>query len=1184
MRHLLLPLLTLGSCDPSGPRSQGWAPARSTGGPTVVWDAEAKPLPEVPLPNDAATRLDPTSPTGRRLNISLDATTAYEREIRGEFNQMDGFGTYAPLMVSFTAPLDLDDLWSRHNDNEDYRDDAVYLLNVDPACARYGEEVGLDLGGRRTPVTFYDRSARTPDADAPGGYRLQRGGNPLFLFDNHADSRSVHYEQWNEDTNANGRLDPGEDHDLDGVLDVANFRDPGACDDLDPTTQPREYDGCVVENIMSWYDRTSDTLVLRPLWPMEERCVHAVVLTRRLTGEDGRSIQSPFAAVNARDQTADLQEATPLLSRYGLTLDDVAFAWTFHTGSVTSGLRAAREGLHGRGPFASWEQRFPAEALHFWTRTELAAVLEQEASPEVAEDRYLPGGCAGAGFTWFWDEGQGEWDANLCAIEADMSTISMLTFATFEAPNLLVDKDGDATPQYAHEQDERWDLDPVAGTATAATTEIPLWCALPYERDDVSCSEGNPEGQPWCKPFPVALFLHGYGSNRNEMSLHMGRHTAMGMAACGMDMPGHGLNRWRQDPEAAVPLALATGQMLRYGVPEFSAVLTIGRDRDLNNDGFADSGADQWTADVFHTRDMVRQEALEHMQLVRILRSIDGREAEDGTVLGDIDGDGAPDLGGPENTIGAWGISLGGIVSGVLAGAEPALDAVSPNAGGGGLTDISTRASLGGVTDAVLGPMVGPFIAGCLPMDAHDRAVTEGEGSDCAVGSGLRAGPYPAGQLRLFQLAHDAAKMRLWEFGAVPGVQPGDRIRLENLANGEVKETVVNERGWFRLSVPSDALDAIEKRVALGMSDGQTAATATDPEALGDALVLSILRGAEQERIHTVDTFIDAVTFQGITYPAGSTLVALQRGLGLDRSTPELRRFTAIAQHAVNPADPAAWAPFIRETPLDTAGDPTARPGGARTLIMPTAGDKVVPANTGIAHARAAGLLGSWTRDPENHGPESGWRAIHAPDPRYGTSIDRWLVQTWTVEGDAQLERFPDNPDVQAVVFDPDDASDGTALFSCGYSDWSALIGENNCPEELRGQEVFFPVPGPGPGGALRQDSPRGDGTLDGFRLPLLRPGGQHGIYNAQSFRMFDADAYAVNQTVRFLRSRGGTLDHEAGCDCSAAGLPNFTYNGEPEDPGLEAGCTTDDLRICDAACNDAWGLWIPEEAACERP
>jgi hypothetical protein len=79
----ILPLLALGACDPSGPRAEGWAPAEQTGGPTVVWDSEAKPLPEVPLPNDAATRLDPTSPTGRRLNISLDAATAYEREIRG---------------------------------------------------------------------------------------------------------------------------------------------------------------------------------------------------------------------------------------------------------------------------------------------------------------------------------------------------------------------------------------------------------------------------------------------------------------------------------------------------------------------------------------------------------------------------------------------------------------------------------------------------------------------------------------------------------------------------------------------------------------------------------------------------------------------------------------------------------------------------------------------------------------------------------------------------------------------------------------------------------------------------------------------------------------------------------------------------------------------------------------------
>ena len=45
------------------------------------------------------------------------------------------------------------------------------------------------------------------------------------------------------------------------------------------------------------------------------------------------------------------------------------------------------------------------------------------------------------------------------------------------------------------------------------------------------------------------------------------------------------------------------------------------------------------------------------------------------------------------------GISLGGIVAGVLKGAEPGFDAVSPNAGGAGLTDIGARSR-----QALLGP------------------------------------------------------------------------------------------------------------------------------------------------------------------------------------------------------------------------------------------------------------------------------------------------------------------------------------------------------------------------------------------------------------------------------------------------------------------------------------------------
>ena len=144
---------------------------------------------------------------------------------------------------------------------------------------------------------------------------------------------------------------------------------------------------------------------------------------------------------------------------------------------------------------------------------------------------------------------------------------------------------------------------------------------------------------------------------------------------------------------------------------------------DVNNDGLEDPGADMWTADLFHTRDMVRQSVLEYIQFVRILRSFDGKnKSKDGKPLGDIDGDGTIDLAGPKTNIGMWRISLGGILAGVVAGAEPGLDAVSPNAGGAGLSDIGYRASQSGVPEMVILPMIGPLLIGCLPNDGDQNS------------------------------------------------------------------------------------------------------------------------------------------------------------------------------------------------------------------------------------------------------------------------------------------------------------------------------------------------------------------------------------------------------------------------------------------------------------------------------
>ena len=113
-----------------------------------------------------------------------------------------------------------------------------------------------------------------------------------------------------------------------------------------------------------------------------------------------------------------------------------------------------------------------------------------------------------------------------------------------------------ATEAYPSTVDEVWELDPVSGEITYGRTDVTFWCALPYERD-TSCSAGNPDGTPFCKPYPVVMYGHGYGGSRAEVSLHMGRHTAMGYAACSLDYYGHGLNVWLQDPTAFLAMSVA---------------------------------------------------------------------------------------------------------------------------------------------------------------------------------------------------------------------------------------------------------------------------------------------------------------------------------------------------------------------------------------------------------------------------------------------------------------------------------------------------------------------------------------------------------------------------------------------------------------------------------------------------
>ncbi|MCA2980309.1 MAG: hypothetical protein INH37_18720, partial [Myxococcaceae bacterium] len=766
----------------------------------------------------------------------------------------------------------------------------------------------------------------------------------------------------------------------------------------------------------------------------------------------------------------------------------------------------------------------------------------------------------------------------------------------FEAPDLLVDRDGHATRQYPATEDESFELEAERGVAVYGKARVSFWCTLPRsdaKPADVTCTPGNPEGKAWCKPYPVAFYAHGYGSSKAEFVLHAGRHAQTGVAGCALDSYGHGRTTvFDTECPGGIEFLAAKPTLNRYGAPEILAMIFDGRDRDLNNDGCPESGADQWTANLFHTRDMVRQSVLEEIQFTRILRAMNGTSKDaDGRVLGDLDGDGTVDLGGPNAKLGAWGISLGGQITAVTAAAEPDLDATSPNAVGGGLTDISVRLGQGGLAEAVMLPVTGPLVVGCLPTDGHDNPLATGQGLGCLpeTRQDEARAPLAAGELLLGWYAHDTARFAARAFAKVPGVRPGDRLEVVNLDKGTSRSGVVNERGWVRLSIAADALSPIARRSLLGLKDGDHApAVFADTPKLGDRVEVRVYEAGATEPKATVSTWQWNVTFQGTTYPKGAPLVAMQEGLGYTRNTPDFRRFYGIAATGVAPADPISWARRIIDEPIEAPYDPNWRKGRNHLLLMPTVGDVQVPTAAGVSLARASGLLGSYRRDPDRFGPEVGWRELFAPDPRYGISKEDFLRTRWVVEGDWHMQRwgtFTRNPH---VLFDPDDVSDGKATFSCRpEDDWSAASGESRCPASEKTNPERFPVPRPGDGKALRVTRPRADGTVDALRIPLLRPAGQHGIYNPQPFRTFDADAYMVNYTVRFLREGGSaaSAEHVSGCDCSFSERTSFTISGSPASPGLSdvPACpmSPDYGKQCSPACSRAWGLTVVPPATC---
>jgi hypothetical protein len=1065
-------------CDAGGvPR--GWRSTPPGEGPRVRWDLAARPLPEIPLPNDVATWPDPSSPTGRRLNPSFLAPTEVESTIREQLGTLDGWGAYAPITVSFDADIDVEELIRRQGGDRfstrDFAEHAIYLVDLET-----GVPVPIDIHGGH----FHYALART------GRY---------YPNDPRQDEANLLFESVEEDLDGDGVLDPGEDTDFDGVLDHPNTIDgrPGA-------TPEDTYD-----RMLWFYERETHTLFLRPILPLEERRTYAVVLTDRLRDPEGRPVRSPFDDVHHVSQTRPLARlpahfaARPEI--YGdLAVrgwDGVAFAWSFTTQSITRGLDEVRDGLYGRGRLAFLAEQFPPDLLVAPLRggneafpcdpgPRVHVVTFEELRPAIEE----------VAATAFGLDGEG-----VAALLDTFDQVSHFVVGFFESPYLLGDPD--STDPRTH-----WDLDRTARERTAARDRVPFVLAVPRETATRR------------QPFPVTLYGHGYTSTNLEALAFAGLMARTGVATASIVAEGHGLGLDR------ALRAAVEGIFASHCLAPMGRAIVIDRARDLDGDGVPDSGGNFWSAYVFHTRDVVRQTVVDHLQFIRILRHF-GDEAPGGPrraatgeisvpgvptirITGDFDGDGSPDLagdfdgngridvGGWRGSYSAWGQSLGGFISSILAGVEPAIRTAAPTSGAGGLIDVGVRSQIESVRDAVILRMMGPLVL-------SEPAPSDGPSATTACDPGER---------RLSFLATSVNRRVRVEFACLgaDALAPGDAVVVRNLRSGEARCAGVVADGRFRVAIPTDAGDPLVVEIYRGAREALDYATCStrDGTRLRPAMVIDeflVGRGRGEDRCATCATYADR------SWNRGDRLVAPTEGFGLRRQTPSFRRFLQVAQLALEPGDPIH---YVRRVFLRPVSAPDWDVPGPRSLLVASSiGDQDVPISAGNAMARAAGLLPFLPADsPRELGD---WAAPADFEIAYPgtTSPHELLVDLHVLEGVPRLRRhpIPENPEFLA---DPDDLGDGRQLYTASGGVGGTLAPVRASPP-LRWTRSSVPfavdeTPFDPPAGGFE--------ALSGVLNVYVKPLGNHGTEPPTPEKTWDEGVYYVHLIGRWFATGGADL------------------------------------------------------------
>ena len=758
--------MALGACEPD--ETPGLYPALLPGqvaGPMVVFDPLRLPDPEVPFPNDLATRVGIDGRSS--LNVSEEASTAYERRFRKHLNEIPGFSGMTPISVSFDGPIEL----------RTVTDQTVYVVNVQPGSKRFGERLPLDLGRGWFPHDIL-----------PTSYF------PLDLFSQATDML----------------LPPGNDADLngDGVPETPVYHYDNATNTLDirplvPMEANARYAVVLTRGIKGW---TQDGRLAPIRSPFE-------AINHDSQTEDLRRALPSLteAGVDVKDIAFAWTLTTGDLAKTFRTLRDGLygkgpFAWLatqfpaaihdVYDLDIEHDGNASHPDPEYQYPVVPTDSRFILQGAFLTSVMKLIGAFQP--GIDVTYD-YVDYAVFGDMITpSFRATPDNVWDVDL---DAGTATVAPEAVPWMLTVPKTTEHHKPPFPVVIHAH----------ATATSRIEALVLAHKLAQAGIATFAIDAVGHGPILTEPKKMLLSaLGGGGGGAAAESLVAGLVRALLGPMLFTD--------WETRIPADMSLDDMMDIMLANGFMQQLAV----KGRAVDDDGDCEirGGEAYYTPDPFRLRDAMRQTTLDYMVAVRMLHSLtqaavppavkdpskaSAEELMPSLLAGDFNADGVLDVGGADVPYFMTGVSLGGIHTALTAPLEEYIVAATPVVAGAGIADIFVRTKLHDVITPLMHLASGPMVVGCPQPNGRVAVSFNDDSDDCRQ---TEHTTYKGEDGTCLSEPEVRSVVQ-----AMPHVPKGSRVVVTHVASGEQAETEAGEAGAFTVAIAADKGDAITLEV-----------------------------------------------------------------------------------------------------------------------------------------------------------------------------------------------------------------------------------------------------------------------------------------------------------------------------------------------------------------------------------